>query len=211
MDKLDFKDQFKRIVSEGLPGRESHLEVVPSSRLITADELKASGKFRQSAVGILLFEKMNSIHTVLIQRPQYEGIHSNQIAFPGGKMDLSDPDLEYTARRECFEEIQLPLGHGELLTKLTSIYIPVSGFKVKPFVFFLDKVPNFVPDPVEVESIFTFDIFELLNDANIQRMNIPLSNGLKQKNVPYFSIEDKIIWGATAMMLAELKALLKKY
>lgn len=206
-----FKEQLRTILADQLPGQEAHLEVVPFNRIISAEQLKTSGEYRESAVGILLFESNNSIHSILIQRPTYNGTHSNQIAFPGGKMDPTDIDLEFTARRECKEEINIPHDKGELLGSLTSVYIPVSGFKVQPHLFFLDSLPELVPDPREVDQILTFDIFDLLKDNIIQKTDIQLTNGVKQKDVPYFAIEDKIVWGATAMMLSELRAILRKF
>lgn len=207
---MEFKEHLRSILSGDLPGTEAHLEVIPYNRVISADQLKLSGNYRESAVGILLFEKASSVHTVLIQRPQYEGTHSNQIAFPGGKKDPDDISIEHTARRECFEEINLPLNHGELLGELSTVFIPVSRFKVQPHVLFLDELPELIPDPREVDQILTFDIFDLLQENIIRKTDILLSNGMRQKDVPYFAIEDKIVWGATAMMLAEMRAILRK-
>lgn len=211
MRRSDFINQFKVATENGLPGDTAHLEVLPLNRPLTSQIRHESNLFRDSAVAILLFEKNNSIHTVLIQRPEYQGAHSKQIAFPGGKMDPDDIDLVHTARRESFEEVNLPLGYGELIIELTTVYIPVSKFKVNPFIFFLEEEPEFVPDPREVESIFTFDIFELKREDIIKRTDIQLSNGFKRKDIPYFDIEGNIVWGATALMLAELRAILKDF
>ena len=209
MYKADFLNQFNSITNNGLPGEAAHYELLPLNRPLTSQVLKDRHLYRDSAVAVLLFEKEGTIHTTLIQRPEYDGTHSKQIAFPGGKMDPEDTDLVYTARRESFEEVNLPLGNGELITELTTIYIPVSRFKVNPYIFFLDDEPDFIPDPREVESIFTFDIFDLRKDEIIKRKDILLSNGLKQKNVPYFEINGHVVWGATALMLAEMRAILK--
>lgn len=211
MRRIDFINQFKVTTQNGLPGEAAHLEVLPLNRPLTSQVKNDSNLFRDSAVAILLFEKNNSIHTALIQRQEYQGTHSKQIAFPGGKMEPEDEDLVYTARRESFEEVNLPIGYGELITELTTVYIPVSRFKVNPFIFFLEEEPEFVPDQREVESIFTFDIFDLKREDIIKRIDIQLPNGLKRKNIPYFDIEGKIVWGATALMLAELRAILKDF
>lgn len=211
MRKSDFLSQFNFITKNGLPGEQAHLELLPINRPLSSIAKKENIVYRDSAVAVLLFEKDGSIHTTLIQRPEYDGTHSKQIAFPGGKKDAEDINLEYTARRESFEEISLPWGHGELITELTTVYIPVSKFKVNPFLFFLDNEPEFIPDAREVESIFTFDIFDLRKDEILKRKDLITSTGFKHKNVPYFEINGKVVWGATALMLAELKAILKAF
>ena len=211
MDKKDFLEQFHFITKHGLPGEDAHRELSPIKRPLASDLRKEGLTYRESAVAVILFQKNGTIHSALIQRPEYDGTHSKQIAFPGGKMDATDPDLEYTARRESFEEISLPLGHGELVKELTTVYIPVSKFKVNPFVFFLDDEPELIPDPREVESIFTFDIFDLRKENIVKRTDLRLSNGMTQKNVPYFDINGKIVWGATALMLSELRSILKSF
>src|SRR3989338_3361833 len=106
-----------------LPGEESHVEAMPLNRPFSSLALQTAEHFRQSAVGIVVYPLQGAWKSVLIQRPNYEGTHSNQIAFPGGKKDSDDPDLEFTARRECHEEIGLPVDLGICLGRLTSVYI----------------------------------------------------------------------------------------
>lgn len=211
MKKETFLEQFHSITKHGLPGESAHIELLPTNRPLSSQIIGEDHLYRNSAVAVLLFEKNGSIHTALIQRPEYDGTHSKQIAFPGGKMDDTDPDLEFTARRESYEEISLPHGHGELITELSTIYIPVSKFKVYPFVFFLDDEPVFVPDQREVQEVFTFDVLKLKDDSIIKRTDLRLSSGLIRKNIPYFDINGKVVWGATALMLSEMRSILKSF
>lgn len=204
-----FIEQFNFALTSGLPGEAAHALLSPINRPLTSTIIKDISSYRKSAVSLLLFHKENSIHCILTQRKKYEGVHSQQVSFPGGKMDISDIDLEYTARRESFEEIFLPKDQGTLLTELSDIYIPVSKFIVKPFVFYVDELPILKAEEREVDEIFSFDIFKLLENKVIQTTDIKLAEGIR-KNVPYFSINDKVVWGATAMILSEFREIIKR-
>ena len=204
-----FIQQLKNRIKKGLPGDKAHQHLMPDKRLSVRNLIASNKEYRSSAIGIILFPKNNRLHSLLIQRTTYNGSHSGQVSFPGGKMDPSDSNLEFTARRECFEEVKLPLQSGELIGELSDIYIPVSNFMVKPFVFYAKNEPDFYPEEREVEHLIYFDLEILLND-NIQKKGIvQVSKGVRQKNIPYFDIEQKIVWGATAMILSELKEILK--
>jgi 8-oxo-dGTP pyrophosphatase MutT (NUDIX family) len=135
-------------------------------------------------------------------------VHSGQISFPGGKRDETDENLEFTARRECFEEVALPLGLGEMIHPLTEVFIPVSSFLVQPYIFYVETLPELIADEREVDSIFSFDIFSLLDESIIHRTSIQIGNGMTLKDMPYFNIHGRVVWGATAMILSELKILL---
>jgi 8-oxo-dGTP pyrophosphatase MutT (NUDIX family) len=211
MDSKKFIDTFSEIVKAGLPGEQAHAEVMPVSRKFTSDALKSATSLRQSAVGVILYPQDATINSVLIQRPSYEGTHSNQVSFPGGKMDETDHDLEFTARRECFEEIDLPMGFGNRIGELTNVYIPVSNFRVQPYIFYVDDLPPLTPDAREVDSIISFDVFELIKEETLKSTNLRMSQGFIQKDVPYYDINGHVVWGATAMMLSELKAILKQF
>jgi len=211
MDQNSFIHQFNTALARGLPGEQSHAALMPINRPFSSDSRMNTEEYRQSAVGIVLFNAGESIRCVLIQRPHYDGVHGNQISFPGGKRDTTDSNLEFTARRECMEEISLKT---ELMTTvgiLTEVFIPISKFLVQPYVFFVEKMPQLIPDQREVREIFTFDIHDLLKDNTLKSMDMRFDNDRIQKNVPYFSIEERVVWGATAMILSELKAIIKMF
>ena len=211
MNSKLFVDTFTGIINDGLPGEQAHTEVMPVNRKFTSEGLQKAESLRQSAVGVILYPQESTINSVLIQRPDYEGTHSNQVSFPGGKMDDTDEDLEYTARRECFEEVDLPLGLGTRIGELTNVYIPVSNFVVQPYVFFVDELPQLTPDTREVQSIISFDVFKLVEEETLKTTDIRFKQGFIRKNVPYYDINGHVVWGATAMMLSELKAILKQF
>jgi 8-oxo-dGTP pyrophosphatase MutT (NUDIX family) len=192
-----------------LPGERAHIEMAPINRSLSSFTLKNAIEPRESAVSIILYPKDYAIHSILIQRPVYNGTHSGQIAFPGGKKEETDIHLEFTARRECFEEIGLPIESGFLIKEMTKVFIPVSNFIVYPFVFFVDFLPELIASEREVEDIIHYKIDHLLKDEHQSKMDILLPNNILQKNIPCFEIENKKIWGATALILNELKLILK--
>ncbi|MDB0011659.1 CoA pyrophosphatase [Crocinitomicaceae bacterium] len=196
-------------LQETLPGEIAHAEMAPVNRPLSSLAIQKAENIRESAVSIILSIINNDLRAILIQRPIYEGVHSGQIAFPGGKKDLTDPHLEYTARRESFEEVGIPMHQGELIGELTEVYIPVSNFLVKPFVYFHDTLPLLVPQEREVAEIITFSITDLLNPNTVGQMEVKFPNGIIQKNIPCFHIENKRVWGATALILNELRYIIK--
>lgn len=211
IDGDSFLSQLKASYSVGLPGEEAHLKAHPVNRPLSSDaKREAKEKYRTSAVSILLHPSEISIDCVLIQRPNYKGTHGGQISFPGGKMEESDQNLIATARRECFEEIGFPVQNGELIGAMTEVFIPVSQFLVQPYLFFENTTPNFIPDQREVQEILPFDVLKFAHQE-IEYTTIQVRNGVRLKNVPFYRINERIVWGATAIMLAEFQEILKRF
>ena len=203
-----FRDVLKNAIEKGLPGENAHLRMSPLKRPLSSLAIKEAETIRESAVAIILFPNENTYHCILIQRPIYDGTHSGQVSFPGGKKDLEDIHLEFTARREAFEEVGIELTKNLLVGELTDVFIPVSGFKVKPFIYYHETLPSLKADEREVSEIFTFTIDELLNNDSFSTMEIKFPNGITQKNIPCFNLSNKQIWGATALILNELRELI---
>lgn len=209
MNTHDFIDRIHTSLNRPLPGIEAHKLLVPGKRPLTRQEVESIDEYRESAVAIVCFPVENDIHTILIQRPQYEGTHGGQISFPGGKADADDPDLEFTARREVMEEIGWDLSGEECLGQLTELFIPVSKFSVQPFLYYCEHPQPFLPDPREVAGIIHFPVSDLKDESIIKSTTIKMSGGMNLKNVPYFDINRHVVWGATAIILSEFRELLK--
>ncbi len=203
-----FIDNLKTNLQKPLPGAEAQFEMAHVKReKVFADSFDAKA-YRPSAVLILLYpNEQQEISVLLIERMTYDGHHSGQIALPGGKADLTDKDLEATALREFFEETGSDI-LPTVIGKLTPVFIPVSKFMVQPFVSYVNKKPNFTASAYEVNEIIEWNLDQLLNPETIKETTIEPTPGLKLKT-PYFDIQGKILWGATAMMLNELKWILK--
>jgi 8-oxo-dGTP pyrophosphatase MutT (NUDIX family) len=190
-----------------LPGEAAH---APYIRYRAAFENKDRSSARSAAVGIHIYPKNLQWHFLLIERSTYNGQHSGQMAFPGGKPDPTDPHLEFTARRESLEEIGIPTNKGQHIATLTNVWIPVSGFEVSPFVFLHDEAPLLQADPREVQQIEEVALFELLADSSLTFKDINIPGGEKLETHPCFLLNNRIVWGATALMLNELRMLLKQ-
>lgn len=190
-----------------LPGRTYQLKLAADSR--KTDQLKATGRTDHAAVSLIIcVEEEKDPELVLIKRTEYPGPHSGQVSFPGGKKDAVDPSLLATAVRETKEEIGIGLDAAECIGRLTPLDIQVSGFRVHPFVFYIDRVLNFTPDPEEVDYTIRFPIGILLDETLIKTHTFQY--GPICFEAPYFAIQDEIVWGATAMILAEFREILAR-
>lgn len=202
---MHFLSQLAHALKHNLPGERAHLPLSPLHRPVTSEVIQNLTEYKESAVAVVLFEVEKIMHCILIQRTEYTGKHSGQISFPGGKKDPEDTDLLATAKRECFEEIGVDVSDSDYLGKLSNVYIPVSGFLVEPHVFYYPEVPAFVQQEREVASVFTISLEELLAHDVIGEMKVETENALVKLKVPCFKIRDKQIWGATALILNELR------
>lgn len=191
-----------------LPAEKAHLIQKPFKEGSRNEALKKDLTPRLSGVAAIVADIDHKAQLVLIERQSYKGVHSGQIGFPGGKKEDFDLDLESTARRETYEEIGVLKTDLDLIMPISDIYIPPSRFLVSPFLYTLEKPPVFVPEPREVKTILTFSLQRLLNEDSIKIGSVPLANGIKIKT-PYFELDNHMIWGATAMMMSEIKSLIK--
>lgn len=195
-------------LQQPLPGEAAHRIMYPRAG-ISADLLKAPETARLSAVAILLFEQDNDWHSVVIQRQVYDGTHSGQIGFPGGKWEPDDNSMLETALRECSEEIGVGTDEVEYIGKLSDVYTAVSSFLIEPHLFhWKNPRTTFVTSEREVAAVHTIALQTLLN-GEVERIDIPLQSGIVLKNVPHFVFGGIRIWGATALILSELKEVLK--
>lgn len=203
-----FINQLKIQLNEPLPGQEAQLLMVPGEKAVLMKSYPQHPDPKKSAVLILLFPFEEGISTILIERAVYVGIHSGQIAFPGGKAEETDPDLKYTALRETYEEVGIPIEQVEIIGNLTDVYINPSNYLVTPFIGYLSQTPDFLINEREVQKIIRVDI---LNTHKVIKSTkkITHSNGLHIQT-PFYSIDGFTIWGATAMMMSELIVLTEK-
>ena len=167
---------------------------------------------RPSAVLFLLFGEEHALKILLIQRTEDGRAHSAQISAPGGRWEPADADLRTTALRETEEEVGILPRDVDVLGALTPLYIPVSNFLVHPFVGYAASLPLLVPNSFEVQRTLEVPVDALFNaSAKITTGVRPTSAPGLVLNVPAYTLEgdESIIWGATAMMLAELEAVLQ--
>lgn len=179
-----------------------------------AGELKASSDkmhlARKSAVMILFFHEEEELKMIVIRRSEYVGIHSGQIAFPGGKYEEEDGDVRITALREIEEEIGIPREKIEILGQLSDIYVPPSNFLISVFVGYLPERPHYHIQEREVAEVIEIPFNEFRKADLIKQKSFFVSSRNSTAYAPYFDMDNAEIWGASAMVISELLDVLTK-
>lgn len=198
------------MLSETLPGINAHILMAPSGRqpTLSADYYIGMNP-RASAVMMLVYPRNEVATLILTKRHTYQGVHSAQVSFPGGKAEPEDTDLKHTALRETFEEVGIEPNAINVVMRFSDLYIPPSNFLVSPFLGVLNSEPVFLPADYEVAEIVELPLDMLLDDTIVQNAALETSYAPLAK-VPAFNVNGHIVWGATAMMLSEFKEVLKK-
>lgn len=210
MDFQDFLNCIPKLEGERLLAEAAHLKMAPPERIELMKNTDLSKvNPRKAAVMMLFYPKNNKTHLILIIRNSYPGVHSSQIAFPGGKVEPEDISLASTALRETEEEIGVSLGKINVIRAMTQVYIPPSNFMVFPFLGYSNEELVFIPNPDEVAGLIEFSLVDFLDEATIVTKTMSTSYSIDIQ-VPAFKIQEHYVWGATAMMLSELKETLKK-
>ncbi len=161
------------------------------------------------SVLILLYEESGTIKFPLIRRSIYAGAHSGQVSLPGGKVEPGEDAIQ-AALREAEEEIGVNRNDVQVIGKLSNFDVLPSNFLVTPVVATIKYVPVFIPDLYEVDRIIEADLHALLNDSAIQEKEI-LAAGIYPMIAPHFLVQNEIVWGATAMMLNELRVIAREF
>jgi len=194
-----------------LAGLKAHQEMIPLNSEVELREEFIKKKKPQDAGVLALFYPSVSQETMLllILRNTTPGVHSGQMGFPGGRIEAQDKNLEDTALRETYEEIGVLPSNISIVRKLTKTYIPPSNFWVHPYLGLAKKTPKFRRQETEVEQLVPIKLVDFLNEKNIVKETLSTSYG-EYIDVPAFSLNNKIVWGATAMVLNEVKTLFKE-
>ena len=146
---------------------------------------------------------------LLIMRRSYNGVHSRQVAFPGGKQEKEDVSLLATALRETREEVGVSPDRVNVIREMSEVFIPPSNFEVQPFVGLVPKPDPFVLQLNEVDHLIEVPLLQVLDDTYLTSQILSTSYA-KNIEVPAFTLEGYTVWGATAMMLNEIRELLKQ-
>lgn len=208
MDFQYFLQFIPALVQTQLSASFSHEKMMPLERKVLLAKMDVKDiKPKEAAVTMLFYPKNKETHLVLIVRNSYKGVHSAQIAFPGGKFESADVDFKTTALRETEEEIGVDRSKIEIIKAFTSLYIPPSNFMVHPFLGICKEEIHFKPDPVEVAAVIELPLAVFRDDTIIVTETLTTSYATSIE-VPAFKIEGHIVWGATAMLLSELRDVL---
>lgn len=210
MNFNDFEKRIVKVTKMELPGETVQFKMAPLERLQEL-KLKARQKNTAKKAGVMVLfypsEKAET-HLILILRKTYNGVHSAQVGFPGGKLEKEDATIENAALRETEEEVGIGRETISVLKKLTEIYIPPSDFFVQPFLGITLATPKFIPQEKEVEALIEVSLDDFMDDENITSQTLSTSYATNIA-VPAFKLNGYLVWGATAMMLNEVREMLK--
>ncbi|MBL4644188.1 MAG: CoA pyrophosphatase [Flavobacteriaceae bacterium] len=208
MDSNYFINNLHSLKENKLGGLDSQFRLAPKMRLkYSAEKITASNPKKAAVLALFYPNENNETCFLLTQRARYNGTHSAQISFPGGKIEASDKNLAQTALRETFEEVGIKQELITIVREITDVYIPPSNFLATPFLAYSEQKPLLRINH-EVDHTFDVKLADLLDDTNISSINITTSYANKV-DVPCFKLNNYIVWGATAMILNEIKELLK--
>lgn len=165
---------------------------------------------RKSGVLLLLYPDNGDLRLVLIERSADGGVHSGQIALPGGRKEDTDTTIIDTALREAAEEVALNANKVTVLGKLSCLYIPVSNFEVTPVIAYAAEEPKLIASEAEVAGILHLPLSTLFSrkemvDVQASGLNLIIHT------IAYMMDDVRFIWGATAMILSELEAIVAEW
>ncbi len=203
---IEFREALQARLKLPLPGSTSQDAMSSRARLPLQAYLDKHPDYKTSAVMMLLYPVDGMVHTMIIKRPSYDGIHSGQLALPGGKREQDEKPV-HTAIRETIEEVGVSVSVQDVIGELTPLYIPPSNFLVHPFVAWMNEQPQYVPDDREVDIILEVPLSTFLDEQLKTRRRIPIGVNTFI-DAPCYVLGEETLWGATAMMFAEIEAIL---
>lgn len=189
---------------EALPGWNAQALACPPGRPSDVAEKMTQAK-RAGVMCLLCPDSEGRWSVVLMKRTEDGTAHSGQLAFPGGAEDPEDcGNLKQTAIRECAEEVGVEVPEHRVLGALSSLYIPPSDFFVQPYVAWSPDPLEFVLQEEEVAEVLVLPLDALPSPSTPWPMQrIPVRGGMA--SVPGWPCGGHVLWGATAMMMAELR------
>ncbi len=197
-----------QLIEQPLAGLKAQMALAPPYRgAYDLDKIDLLNPMSAAVMIILYPDIKGQTRLVLMQRSNYQGHHARQISFPGGKKEQSDGDLLEAAIRETEEEIGWGIEKKNVLRALSPLYIPPSNFVVQPYVSLIDEAPEFNPN-YEVERLLLPTLSDVLSENSIQKRSMT-TRGKEETQIPCFILSGEVVWGATAMILSELRALIQ--
>ena len=202
-------DRLRRRLASPLPGLDAQLRMAPRPRFMQAAGLDMSA-LRPAAALLLIYPHDDEWHVVLTVRGSSLRHHTGQVSLPGGRLDGGE-SVEDAALREAFEEVGVLPSDVDVLGRLTSLPVFVSGHLLHPVVAYARTRPSFNLAAHEVDRIIEAPIAWFTQPERVrwedrQRTMPPY----EVMHVPYFALEDERVWGATAMVLSEFATLLQE-
>jgi len=163
---------------------------------------------RPAAVMILLYPTEQGWSLPLTVRPVTLNAHAGQISLPGGLIEPGETSRQ-AALRELHEELGVEHHGIRILGPLAEFYVFISDFLVTPWIAVATARPSIVPNPAEVAEVLELPLSRLLDPASVGS-TMRIGHGGIQFRSPHFSLGQHEIWGATSMILATLRGVVKE-
>ena len=176
------------------------LDVIQLKQILTSPitiDSEDNSKNKLASVLIIIFGTEPMV--LMTERAKTMNHHAGEISFPGGTWEKRDMDLLQTAIRETKEELGIEISRLAVIGQLDPVTTLNSGFKITPFIVFLDELPKIMYNS-EIESILRIPLFSLLK--TIEDDNDPSHQSIMEMHS--FKFENHLIWGASARMLKQI-------
>ena len=199
---------------DSLPAGPVELTPVLTDGRVRPSFSRIAAEDRPAAVLVLIVPGDDgSGRVVLTERTTYDGLHSGEVSFPGGKVEPADPDIFGTALREAAEEIGLDSEAAgvRILGRLEEVWIPVSRFAIVPVLAIAERRPALQLSPDEVARILEPPLTAFLPGAPIRIVERTIRDWPLRFGAYPVATDDGgelLVWGATARILGQLGALL---
>ncbi len=201
-------DQLQQRLQQPLPGVEAHEPLRATPTGLIKPKFDHSLPPKPGSVMILLYPDGGQVKFPLTKRHEYLGAHGGQVSLPGGKAEPGETAIE-TALRETEEEIGVKAQQIKVIGELSQFFVMPSNFMVIPVVGFVEQRPVYQAQQSEVVRIIEGDISDLIRPDAIRTKEI-LAAKMYPMLAPHFEIEGEVVWGATAMMLNELRVIVRE-
>ena len=201
-------NRIEQLLKEDLPGWDAQRQLSP---IATREYLGSRKDARLAGVNLLLYpDDQDELKMLFIKRPNNNpnDKHGGQISFPGGQMESQDENLIQTALRETEEEVGVPSSHMKVLGTLSPLYVFVSNFKVQPIVSYIDSAPELQLQKSEVDYVLSENLKYFTEASAVHRTDFKVRD-IIMKDMPYYNLQNHILWGATAMITAEFVEIIK--
>jgi len=152
-----------------------------------------------AAVLVPIYERDGQYYILFIKRTEWVEKHKGEISFPGGAYEDYDGTLLNTALRESTEEISLKPDDVEVLGGLDDEASVKTNYIITPFLAYIPWPYEFRVDGQETEAIIEAPI-SALRDIGFSRKEV---RGNETVTVYYYNYQGRVIWGATARILAK--------
>ena len=173
------------------------------------DKARSYSNYSEASVMVLFKNNYSNKDSsiIIIKRKSNLRKHAGQIAFPGGRKEKFDKNLQETAERETEEEVNISKDKYQVIGHFPKFYTG-TGYVVTPYLGIINKEAEFQKkiklNDDEVEKIFFAKTDLLLSPQYHIRDKPPINSSMHMTwKINY---DNENIWGLTARVLVTISA-----